>query len=57
MPRDGRRALAALGNLRNTHETDFAVVDGRKSFAIKRILGGFSGILIIRFNSMQEYLA
>jgi hypothetical protein len=36
--RDGSFALASLGSIRNVHEMDFAVVFGRRSFALKPIV-------------------
>ncbi len=38
IPRAGSFALAAFGRVRNVQEPAFAVVAGRKSFALKRIL-------------------
>jgi len=38
MPREGSFALASFGRVRKIQEPTFAVDDGLKSFALKRIL-------------------
>jgi hypothetical protein len=40
MPREGSFALAVFGRVRKVQELSFAVVSGRKSFALKPILSG-----------------
>ena len=39
IPRDGSFALAFFGRMRKLQEPAFALSDGRKSFALKRIEG------------------
>src|SRR5437870_1779050 len=46
MPREGSFALASFGRVRKVQEPTFAVAAGRKSFALKRILGAVLVILL-----------
>jgi hypothetical protein len=46
MPREGSFALAVFGKVRKVHEATFADSTGRKSFALKRILGAVLDIFL-----------
>jgi hypothetical protein len=48
MPREGSFALASFGRVRKVQEPAFAVTSGRKSFALKRMLG--AGLVIFAWN-------
>jgi hypothetical protein len=49
IPREGSFALAFFGRTRNAQELAFALVAGRRSFALKRILE--RALVIFTFNS------